>query len=128
MSPRAALQISGPPCAGKSTYLRQLPASYWKLDDWLYHQSHGAATRDTVTATSWAQWWRYLDTALNRGPYPLAYITGKPTPRRPWVKVIVLNPGRERCHQRADMDNRPPITHNWIDDWYTRHGRTIGGE
>lgn len=120
---RKALQVSGPPCAGKSTRLRELAADGWVvLDDWEFHRQRGATSRDTISDESWRTWYRYLNLALHRRGRPLAYIQGKPDPRYPGVPVEVLNPGEEECHRRATADGRPPTTHEWITAWFLNYG------
>ena len=117
------LQVSGPPCSGKSTRLKELARQGWAtMDDWEYHRSRGATSRDTITDHDWAAWYAALGSAVQRIGPPLAYIQGRPTPRYPFIRVQVLDPGIDECHRRADADHRPPITHQWVDHWYQRWG------
>ena len=122
----AVLQVSGPPCAGKSTRLRELAEQYPAaviLDDWAYHRSLGTPSRDRVPPNQWDRWYDYLDTTILRTPPGglLAYIQGSPVPRFRGIRVDIIDPGIDVCHARADADNRPPITHRWIDQWYHKH-------
>lgn len=128
----AILQVSGPPCAGKSTRLRELAAQHPSaiiLDDWAYHRSLGTPSRDLVPPGQWDWWYAHLDTAIVRTPPGglLAFIQGRPVPRFQGVRVEVIDPGADVCHARADADNRPPITHRWITDWYAKYRRTTLG-
>ena len=119
-----ALQVSGPPCAGKSTRLRELASDGWQtLDDWTFHKSQGAKGRDQVTGPMWGAWHRHLtDTLTGTGPGErVAFVRGDPSPWQAGVEVETLNPGRGMCHARADGDGRPQVTHEWIDRWYARY-------
>lgn len=116
---RRVLQISGPPCSGKSTALRALAArGFVVLDDWEFHRGRGALSRAMVPDASWRAWYEALDREIASGSGDLAFIQGRPEPRAPGVEVVLLDPGREECHRRARADRRPPATHAWVDQWY----------
>lgn len=120
------VQVSGPPCAGKSTWIQQhAQPGDTILDDILL--AHLAGGRDQATPEQWRQWWHHIDTTVTQWPSnsttTLYYVQGNPSPRHPGVGVHVINPGSVECHQRATRDGRPAITHRWIDTWFTKHGQ-----
>lgn len=118
----AVVQVSGPPCAGKSNYilLRHAYADT-VLDDKALADRFGS--RDAVPAWAWAEWQRQVLARVqaHRGPHVLWVIRGNPEPMADGVRVVTLNPGREECHRRADRDRRPAATHEWIDRWFDKY-------
>lgn len=124
-APHLIHQISGPPCAGKSTWIQQHTNPGDRvLDDNQLANHHGG--RNRIPHHAWANW-QYQRARLIHtwtGPGRLWYTLGNPTPHSPGITVTLLDPGPDECHNRAHRDHRPPITHQWIDTWYARHGST----
>ena len=123
------VQVSGPPCGGKSTHLASLHG-HVVLDDWDFFRDAGVDRRDHVPDRVWAEWREVIDCAVGQhladpAARPLAYIQSNPRPRFPDLRdqltVVVIDPGRAECHLRADADGRPRSTHDWIDRWYNRN-------
>lgn len=115
-------QISGPPCAGKSTWIQQhTQPGDTVLDDNELAAIHGG--RDRIPTTAWAAWRHHRATTITTwtGPGRLWFTQGDPAPHSPGVTVTLLNPGPAECHARADRDQRPPVTHQWIDTWHQKH-------
>jgi len=116
-------QVSGPPCSGKSTWIQQhaQPGDTILDDNELLAKPAGG--RDRITPVMWHRWYKRLDRSIATwsGPGTLYYIQGNPRPRHPAATVTLLNPGATECHQRADRDNRPAITHTWIHQWFTKY-------
>ena len=120
------VQVSGPPCSGKSTRVRELGrAGYETADEieWL-RRTIGDKPRDAYTGQELGRWFLALDgmiaKALNAGQ-PFAYTYGPPTARHPSAHVETLDPGADVCKARAKADGRPAVTAQWVDRWYTAH-------
>ena len=115
-------QVSGPPCAGKSTHITQhaQPQDHI-LDDNTLATTHGG--RDHIPNQAWEAWRLHRAQLINtwHGPGTLWITQGDPTPHSPGIHVTLLDPGPDTCHTRADQDHRPAITHQWIDTWYSKH-------
>lgn len=126
--------VSGPPCAGKSTYIDENRAPQDLIVDMDriahalgyptpqidYNTDHPArqlalAVRASILkrlptrdATAWiVATWPDLGYWERRG-----------------VHVIQLDPGADECHRRADEIGRASSTHQQIDQWYAEHGPT----
>lgn len=118
------IQVSGPPCSGKSTHIRNNTKPGDTILDDNTELAEPAGGRDHITDTQWRAWHQHLDhtIATHTGPGTLWYIQGNPTPRAPNVTVHLMNTTADECHTRATNDHRPPITHAWIDKWFTKYG------
>ena len=119
------IQLSGPPCAGKSTALAALGAQgYDTVDDRTFMQQLGQA-RGSESAASWAQWEQHrqnaVNTAISTGT-DLATIATNPTPLAEGVVVRILNPGYDVAMSRAAAAGRPAATFAWTTRWYQQHG------
>lgn len=123
--------ISGPPCAGKTTYIREnAKAGDLIIDFDAIASAFGAGDHDaggiirdvaldarsgaiktavnSADATSWI-----IDTFLS-GEYP-----GD-------AEITVLDPGKDVCIERAKQDGRPQSTFDGIESWYSdRKGHTV---
>lgn len=120
--PDLVMQVSGPPCAGKSSHIRaHAQAGDLVLDDNQMAARWGG--RDRVPGRAWAVWRLHRARIIAgwSGPGRLWFTHGDPTPHSPGVHVLLLDPGRQVCHARADADGRPQVTHQWIDAWYDKH-------
>lgn len=123
--------ITGPPCAGKTTYIREnaelgdliidfdeIASAFGAAD----HEADGIirdialraraeaikTATDNIETTSWI-----IDTNLT-GNYPDD------------ADVVLLDPGKDVCLDRAKQDNRPQTTIDGIDNWYSNQkGRTM---
>lgn len=121
--------ITGPPCSGKSTYLRQhaqpgdLTLDYDQLcqalggtlygpDEWLREvtaAAWAAAVTRTLTAHRGHQAW--IIDARPRPDRLAAY-------QRAAAKIINLTASRDELHRRATADSRPDGDHDRIDQWF----------
>ncbi len=122
------LQISGPPCSGKSTLGRQIVEAHGgKLLDGDVMSPNGLAGRAQISSLQWKRFRQARDrmASMWRPEFgPLVVLRGAPIPFRAGVKLRVLNPGIVECHRRADADGRVAETHVWIDKWFARWGDT----
>ena len=120
-------QVSGPPCAGKSTWIKQHATPQDTILDDNTILATRAGGRHRITNTQWRTWHKYLDhtIATHKGPGKLYYIQGNPHPRHPGITVHLIHATPTQCHQRATNDKRPPITHQWIHQWFTKYGHTL---
>lgn len=120
------LQVAGPPCAGKSTRLRELAGQGWAVhDEWDWFQERWPDTaRDTITQPMWDGWREHLRRVVATTPADVdtAFVFGRPRPLDAVVQIEVIDPGAEVCHRRATEDGRPGTTHGWIDRWYAKWG------
>lgn len=117
-------QVSGPPCAGKSTYIQEhaVPGDT-ALDDMLLAEHYGG--RDRIPAAAWRRWRTAVRNAAATwtGPGRLWIIRGDPAPIADGVRVVTLDPGQAECLARATSDRRPPATELWIEAWYRRYAQ-----
>lgn len=125
--------IMGPPCAGKSTLARKLhePGDIVVDLDVLAHAlgyPHQHIRRDDLAdpAVQAAQRARASilkavreDRRLGNGSALVVATDGLDG-----LHSIRVDPGPDVCHMRADQDGRDASTHDEIDAWYARHGRT----
>lgn len=128
--------ITGPPCAGKSTYAREhAGAGDVILDlDTIAHAlgyPHEHIKPDdrgmtVVRAALRARASALKEIGMHRsGRAGVAWlIDTNGTHRHEADHVHTIDPGPDVCHMRADADGRAVDTHAEINDWYTRHGRT----
>lgn len=134
--------LTGPPCAGKSRYIRDHAAD---LDvvidfdtlahalgyphphvDWWETRAHPARTAAAVARVA-------LLSAARTGRFRACDTWVVETTISPEAQliytsvgahVIPLDPGPDECHRRADADARSPSTHEQIDRWYANLGVT----
>lgn len=127
------VQVSGPPCGGKSARLRVLAGQgFVTLDEWEFLRDAGARQRDRVPEEAWSEWWAVVDRAIvlhaEPGAPDLAFIAGRPLRRSRLVsEVEVVNPGKVECVRRAMADGRPDATLRWIDRWFDQWGNLVVG-
>lgn len=121
--PELVMQVSGPPCAGKSTWIAQHagPGDV-VIDDIDLATQYGG--RDAIPNETWRQWLRDKDQAVSTwaGPGRLWIIQGDPTPIAAGVNVHIIDVDESTCHRRAQQDGRPRVTHARIARWFQRHG------
>ena len=123
--------ITGAPCSGKSTYIEEhakqgdLIIDFDKMAVAMGAESHNLTShikeatmraRDAVIsvalANEKAESW-IIDTNMKRD-YPKS------------VEVVVLDPGKEVCLERAKRDGRPEWTIDVIEQWYANQkGRAM---
>ena len=117
-------QVAGPPCAGKSTWIRAhaIDGRDLVLDD---NQLAARYGRGRIPGHIWRAWYDRLDhlvatwKQLDRDLY---VIRSNPAPlRKGNLRVVLLDPGLDECLRRAAADRRPPVTRFWIRDWYAAH-------
>ena len=117
-------QVSGPPCSGKSTWIRaHAQADDVVLDDNdLLGRRYG---RSRIPGHAWHAYYRQLDHLVATWTDPgrdLYVIRSNPAPlRKSGLRVILLDPGLDVCLRRAAADRRPPVTRYWVLDWYRKH-------
>lgn len=122
--------ITGPPCAGKTTYAREhaQPETDIVIDlDTIAHalgypHEHIDPNRrdhPAVRAALRARASILNEVSLHRSGRGTAWLidtNGSHTHQA--EHVVHLDPGPEVCHQRADTDGRAPGTHHEIDAWH----------
>jgi len=119
------VQVSGPPCAGKSTYIKENANPYDVIldDNTLLGARYGRAR---VPDRAWRAWHHHLDIVLAvwqlTDPRTLWYIQGNPAPRTARARVVLLTPPYSELIRRVAADERPTITSKWIRDWFNKYG------
>lgn len=132
--------VTGPPCSGKSTHIRDhaRPGDVVIDLDLLAHAlgypdehidwdgpsypARAAAMTGRASLIKHALGGKFAgdvwitDTAVS-GVSAVRY-------DRAGVDLVNLDPGRDECHRRADADDRPAATHQQIDHWYGALGTT----
>jgi len=125
--------ITGPPCAGKSTYIAEhrterdviidLDALAYALGyptpqiDWdIEHPARNAARaarRDlidqAIAGTYCTDVW-----IVDSRPHQVT----RKIYQRAGAHIVQLDPGPDECHRRAYLDQRSASTHEHIDRWY----------
>ena len=122
--------ITGPPCAGKNRYLRENASTGDLRFD--YDVVHAAVTglpsrqHTAIGRRCSLDVREVVARNITEGEGAAGWIIhGAPrlADRDRWVEeygaeIVVLNPGAEECHKRADADDRPPEWHGYIDNWF----------
>ena len=128
-APHLITQVSGPPCSGKSTWIREhaRPGDLI-IDD--VDLADACGGRDRISAAEWRAWRERKDQTIATWTEPgrLWIIQGDPTPRAPGIDVHVIDIDKATCHRRANDDGRPAVTHLWITRWFKRHGGAMAGD
>lgn len=123
--------IMGPPCGGKSTFAHELhepgdiivdldtlavelgyPHPHIRRED-LAHPAVVVAMRARASILKAVR----EDRRLGDGSALVVATDGIDG-----MHALRVDPGREHCHERADLDGRDQATHDEIDAWYARHG------
>lgn len=124
--------ITGPPCSGKTTYVRDhakpgdiivdfdaLAVALGSTDP----HAHDPRLRE-ITAAAWAA---AVDRLTTGYPGTRAWIVdSKPTRmrqlayQRARAKIVKLDAATDELHRRADSDNRSDDAHRRIDEWTAR--------
>lgn len=121
--------ISGPPCAGKSTYVKEnakdgdLRVDYDSIAKALgaknSHAAEGIVRQAAFDAREGA-----ISTALSDTKAEAWIIHTSPSPQHlsayadAGAEFIELDPGYEVCMERAKQDDRPQQTYDGIEKWY----------
>lgn len=122
--------VTGPPCAGKTTYIdaRRNPADVVIDLDKLAHAFGYPA--DQIDWSDYTHPARFI--AIRARASAIKAARGLDSTAVVWLvapggdttlpgaEVVNLDPGREECHRRADVTGRPQATHDQIDAWYAR--------
>lgn len=122
--------ITGPPCAGKTTYATQRAGRGDLIID--YDRIAGALGSPNEHAhppaharTAQAAWHAAVGAAVNAGAHAWI-IHAQPgrrdlTQYRQWrARIVVLDPGESTVRQRAIDTGRPAATLTYIDQWYRK--------
>ena len=122
--------VIGPPCAGKSTYVRahardgDVTVDYDALARALWSRRDHEAPRSVADTAS-----RARDAAVSRvieKRGPAWVIHSRPSPdqiaayRDSGARLVLMDPGVDECLRRCAEDGRPPGTEARIRDWYDR--------
>lgn len=122
--------VTGPPCAGKSTYVRERAAAgdvvidYDQLARALgsdHTHDHPAAVRRVARAARHAAITEAI--ACHRSGATVWVVDSRPSPSRrvqydrAGAIYVHLNPGRAELRRRALLDGRRPATLRAIDTW-----------
>lgn len=125
--------ITGPPCAGKTTYVAEqralgdlvidldpiaralgYPADHVEWNDPHPAVAAARAARQAVLDHVNAGRLRCNVWLIDSKPHA----TSLRIYQRQGARVVNLDPGCEACHNRADRDQRSASTHEQIDRWY----------
>ena len=122
--------VVGPPCAGKSTYIRRMARPGDVLVDYdaiamalgsdRHHEAPPAVADVAYRARDAA-----VMRCLGKG-WPAWVIHSRPTReqvdgyRDAGARIVLLDPGMDECLARCERDGRPPGTAERIRDWYAR--------
>ena len=131
--------IIGPPCGGKSTYIREnsqpgdLIIDYDVIAQALgateSHRAEGLIKNAALAARTAA-----INEAIGDGLSESWVIHSVPSDsqldfyRSAGAEIIVLDPGRDEVMARAKRDNRPSNTYVGIDRWYQRKAEIMNSE
>lgn len=122
--------VIGPPCAGKSTYVRRMAREGDVIVDYdVMAQALGSdrsheAPPSVADVTAAAR-----EAAVNRcivRHWPAWVIHSRPSEaqmaryRLARARLVLLDPGMDECLARCAADGRPPGTDERIRDWYAR--------
>lgn len=120
--------VVGPPCAGKSTYVRAMArpgdvtVDYDALAVALGSDRRHEAPRSVAECAFAAR--SAAVSALIAGGYDGYVIHTRPSAgdmgryRRAGARFVLLDPGEDECLARAERDRRPPRTFDAIRSWY----------
>lgn len=120
--------VIGPPCAGKSTYIRRMSSVGDVLVDYdalarALGSPHEHDAPRAVADVAFHARKAAIDRCLARG-HPAFVIHSNPTPaqirayRDAQARLVLLDPGQDECLARAERDARPPETAERIRQWY----------
>lgn len=122
--------VVGPPCAGKSTYVRahardgDVTVDYDAIARALGSRRDHEAPRAVADTAS-----RARDAAVSRvmaKRWPAWVIHSRPSAdqiaayRDAGARLVLMDPGIDECLRRCVEDSRPPGTEARIRDWYER--------
>lgn len=130
--------VIGPPCAGKTTYVREhksdgdLVVDYDAIALALGGKDHEAdgLIRDTAVAVRE----KAVELALNAPQYESWIIHSRPSDEalkrynNAGCELITLDPGVDSCLERAEQDGRPQSTIDGIYSWYADRKCKAGGK
>lgn len=121
--------VCGPPCSGKSTYVaeRMRPGDLVVDVDLLYQAIGVPGLHAEHELRLWPFAMAARDALLARLGEPNDLVRAwviSSAPRRaeranpPGACVVVLAVPEEECVRRAEVDNRPSVTAQWIREWW----------
>lgn len=122
--------ITGPPCAGKSTYIRDHAEKGDLIVDFDAIAAAIGAEPYEATGTLFdvaaRLRWKAIEYAVECGVTAWIVDTEHRYSFTPDEDVVVLDPGYDVCMERAKQDGRPQRTIDGIEKWYSnRKGRTM---
>ena len=123
--------ITGPPCAGKSTYLREhAKEGDLRIDFDVIAQALGSASSHEadglIKIAAVAARQAAIDEALSRNWLETWIIHAMPSARQLYeyrnanAEIVELDPGRDVCMARAREEGRPQKSFEFIEEWYRR--------
>lgn len=129
--------VIGPPCAGRSTYVKEhAKAGELRVDFDAIAQTLGASSKHEseglVKDAAFKARDVIIDLALKNSKEESWIIHTKPTAKQmesyksAGAEFIELDPGKDVCLERAKADERPPLTYEAIEKWYS--GSKSGGK
>lgn len=122
--------VVGPPCAGKSTYVRRMARAGDVLVDYdalacaLGSDRAHEAPPNVADVAYFAQH-AVVTRCIEKG-WPAWVIHSRPSEaqldayRDAGARLVLLDPGMDECMARCERDGRPPGTAERIRDWYAR--------
>lgn len=130
---RSVVLLAGPPCAGKTTKAKQMATPDMQIVDFdAIARELGSPSRydhGAWIAPTDAEVKRLIVAISTDDEAQAIVIRAVPNPadraelaaQLRATQVIVINPGRDACYQRARTDHRPARTWRAIAAWYHRY-------
>lgn len=129
--------VVGPPCAGKSTYVRRTAAEGDVVVDYdaiarALGSPHAHDAPRPVADCAFRAREAVVGRCMERD-YPAWVIHARPSPaqlrsyRDHGARVVLLDPGVDECLRRCEADGRPAGTAERIRDWYERPPDLVAG-
>lgn len=122
--------VVGPPCAGKSTYVRRMAHAGDVLVDYdalarVLGSDRAHEAPPNVADVAYFARHAVVTRCIEKG-WPAWVIHSRPSEaqldayRDAGARLVLLDPGMDECMVRCERDGRPPGTAERIRDWYAR--------